>query len=350
VRTLHVVLPAGVDDPGRPSGGNAYDRRVCDGLAAAGWDVREHPVAGTWPEPDAAAVERLARVVGAVPDGALLLADGLIACSAADVLAPVAGRLQLVVLVHMPLRGTGFRHGEAAVLSAADAVITTSGWTRDRLLEWYRLDPERVQVAQPGVAPAEVSPGTTAGGELLCVAAVTAHKGHDVLVGALAGLRDLAWRCVVVGALDREPEFVAELRSRVGETGLTDRLSFVGPMTGPDLDRCYAAADLLVLATRGETFGMVVVEALARGLAVVATRVGGLPEALGTSGAGPPGLLVPADDPVALAAALRRWLLDDALRRQLRAAARERRATLPEWASTVDQVSTALTSVATRCG
>ena len=106
-------------------------------------------------------------------------------------------------------------------------------------------------------------------------------------------------------------------------------MRFPGPRTGAELDRSYAAADLLVLASRAETYGMVVTEALARGLPVVAAEVGGVPEALGHGADGTrPGLLVPPDDPAALGAALRAWLGDAELRRRLRRAARERRASL----------------------
>jgi hypothetical protein len=150
VSTLHVVLPEGVDDPGRPSGGNVYDRRVCDGLGAAGWQVHEHQAAGRWPWPDAPAEESLARWVARLPDGALLLVDGLVASTVPAVLVPAAERLRLVVLVHLPL-GDGppghevadARSREAAVLSAAWSVLTTSAWTREQLLTHYALGPDR---------------------------------------------------------------------------------------------------------------------------------------------------------------------------------------------------------------
>ena len=135
--------------------------------------------------------------------------------------------------------------------------------------------------------------------------------------------------CVCVGSLDRDPAFAEGLRRRSLDDGLGDRVYFPGPRTGADLDRSYAAADVLVLASRAETYGMVVTEALARGLPVVAAEVGGLPEALGHGADGMrPGLLVPPGDPAALGAALRAWLGDAGLRRRLRRAARERRASL----------------------
>ena len=67
---VHAVLPEGIDDAARPSGGNVYDRRVFGGLAALGWTVHEHPIAGAWPRPDAAGHAALAR--GSADGGALL--------------------------------------------------------------------------------------------------------------------------------------------------------------------------------------------------------------------------------------------------------------------------------------
>jgi glycosyltransferase involved in cell wall biosynthesis len=309
VTTVHVVVPEGIDDPARPSGGNVYDRHVFSGLAATGWTVHEHPVSAGSPP-----------ALEPIPDGAVVLVDGLVASPA---LVPHARRVRLVVLVHMPVGDR--REGE--VLSAAAAVVTTSAWSRRRLLELHALPAERVHVAEPGVDAAELAAGTASGGQLLCVAAVIPGKGHDVLLDALATLADLPWHCLCVGSLERDPAFAQRLRRR----GLAD---FPGPRTGAELDRAYAAADLLVLPSRGEAYGMVVTEALARGLPVVASDVGGVPEALGRGG-----LLVPAGDRAALAAALRDWLVDGGLREELRAAARERRESLPRWEATTSVVA-----------
>jgi glycosyltransferase involved in cell wall biosynthesis len=342
-RALHVVLPNDIDDPAMPSGGNAYDRRVCRGLADLGWSVREHAVRGAWPSPRPAERAGLAEVLATVPDNAVVLLDGLVASAVPDVLLPQARRLRLVVLVHMPL---GDR-AEGAALACASAVITTSAWTRTRLLSRYRLPADRVHVATPGVDPAALAPGSDAGSELLCVAAVTPHKGHDLLIEALAMITDRPVSCVCVGALSRDPDFVGRVRRLAQAHGLTDRIRFAGPRTGADLDAAYAAADLLVLASRGETYGMVVTEALARGIPVLATAVDGLPEALGRAPDGSlPGLLVEPGDPAALAGALRHWLADAGLRRRLRCSARDRRTTLTGWAVTAQRVASVLTGVA----
>jgi glycosyltransferase involved in cell wall biosynthesis len=354
VTAVHVVVPDGIDDPARPSGGNVYDLRICRGLAAAGWQVRQHAAPGRWPWPDAAAEELLGQLIAGIPDDAVVLIDGLIASSVPTVLVPEARRLRLVVLMHMPLGETPPGHQvaeartrEAAVLSAAQHVVATSRWTRERLLNRYPLPSEKVHVAEPGVDPGRPAPGTELGGELLCVAAVAPHKGHDQLLAALATVADLSWRLACVGPLDRDPEFVGRLHAQAEEAGIGDRICLTGPLVGAELDRAYASADVLVLASQAETYGMVVTEALAHGLPVIATAVGGLPGALGrTTDGRRPGLLVPPGDRDALAAALRSWLTDAELRQQLRDAARERRSTLSGWDAPTDRIAGVLARTA----
>jgi len=338
VNTVHVAVPEGLDDPARPSGGNVYDRRVCDGLAAAGWDVRELRVPRAWPRPAATNRAELARLVAGVPDGGLLVVDGLLASGADDVLVPAARRLRLVVLVHLPQEG----EAEAAVLGSAHAVLTTSDWTRRRLAERYGLRPERLFVAHPGVDLLEPATRTDGGARLLCVGAVAPHKGQDVLLTALADLTDRRWTCTLVGSLDVDPAFTARMRDQAAGLGVR----FAGPHTGAALRRDYRAADVLLLPSRGETYGMVAAEALSAGVPVIASDVGGVPEALGRTDRGLPGLLVPPGNPRALAAAIAAWLENGELRRRLRSAAAARRATLEPWTATVANVAAVLHAAA----
>ncbi|MFB7289350.1 glycosyltransferase family 4 protein [Actinacidiphila glaucinigra] len=337
----YVVLPGDVDDASAPSGGNVYDRRLSQTLAAAGRPLRELPVRGAWPRPDGAAREALARALAAVPDGAVVLLDGLVACGVPEIVVPHTRRLRTAVLVHLPLADETGLDPEAAreldtlereTLRAAAAVVATSPWAARRIAERHALPAGRVHVVVPGTDPAPLAPGRQDGARLLCVASITPRKGHDLLAEALAAVADLPWTCRCVGPLGRDPEHLARVRQLIGRHGLGDRVDLTGPLTGEPLAAEYAAADLLVLPSRAETFGMVVTEALMRGTPVLATAAGGVPDALGLAPDGTrPGLLVPPDDPDELAAALRRWLDDAGLRDRLRAAARLRRETLHGW-------------------
>jgi glycosyltransferase involved in cell wall biosynthesis len=351
VNAVHVVVPDGIHDPARVSGGNRYDREVCADLRDAGWSVTEIAAEGSWPRPDALAQTCLARSLDAVGDGALVLVDGLVASAARAVLEPRAGRLRLVVLVHMVFGGEAFGWGavaerdESAVLAAARAVVTTSAWTRRLLLERYPLPAARVHIAHPGTEPAPVSPPTPGGGRLVCVGTLSPLKGQDLLLEALGSLVGLPWHCTLVGPLDRDPGFVASLARRATATGIADRVRMPGTRTGAALRREYQDADLLVLPSRAESYGMVVPEALAAGVPVLASAVGGVPEAVGRTASGVPGLLVPPDDAAALAAALARWLTDTRLRSRLRRAALSRRETLPDWRTTGDCIRRVLAAV-----
>ncbi|MEU5892942.1 glycosyltransferase family 4 protein [Streptomyces sp. NPDC047461] len=344
LRSVHFVMPGGVDDPAAPSGGNAYDRRVSLDLPGFGWQVHKHAVAGEWPRPGASARAELAGVLRGLPDDTVVLMDGLVACAVPEIVVPEAERLRLAVLVHLPLGDeTGLDPvlaaeldaKERAVLRAVPAVVATSDWAVRRLVSHHGLAPDRVHVAAPGADIAPLASGTDGLSRLLCVAAVTPRKGQHRLVEALATVRDLPWSCVCVGGLAQDPEYVADLRSLIAKYGLEHRLHLAGPQAGAELDASYAAADLMVLTSYAETYGMAVTEALARGIPVLATDVGGLPEAVGRApDGGVPGILVPPEDPAALAAELRGWFGEADVRRRLKAAARGRRAALDGWATT----------------
>jgi glycosyltransferase involved in cell wall biosynthesis len=344
-RAVHFVVPEVVADPTRPSGGNAYDRRLSGGLRELGVPVHEHLVPGRWPEPTAADRAALAGALAAVPSGATVLVDGLVASAAPDTVTAATARSHVVVLVHLPLGVTDAarRPAEAAMLRRMGAVVATSAWTRSWLLEEYAVAPDRVVVAVPGTDPAELASGSRTGGSLLCVGAVTPVKGHDLLVEALATLEPLPWFCTCVGSTDLDPEFVGSVRARLFRDGLADRVAFTGVLTGASLDAAYRAADVLVLPSRLETYGMVVTEALARGLPVIGFRTGGVPETLGRAADGAvPGALVPAGDPATLAATLGTWLADASVQARMRESARLRRDSLPSWGETAARVAAVL--------
>src|SRR5579862_6691963 len=235
---VHVIVPGGFDNPGQPSGGNIYDRRVCAGLAEAGWEVPVTTVAAPWPVPDSGARAELARIVSAIPDGEIALIDGLDASPTAAQLLPHAGRISMTVLLHMPLvtalarrHDARAQHSERVVLRAAAGVIVTSEWTRQQVLTRYEIPAGRVHVAQPG-ADRVAAPPRPVRGRLICVGTLGRHKGQDLLVEALAELGHLDWHCVLAGPLDRDPEFVDQLRTRITRLRYGHRVRLSGVLTG----------------------------------------------------------------------------------------------------------------------
>ena len=343
-RTVYFVVPDAIDDPHRVSGGNVYDRHMRDGLRNSGWDVRMVAIAER-------AGPLATRALSELPDGALVVIDGLIAVRESGALAVQSIRLRMIVLAHMVASltsvsspdGIQLTEHEATALKSADRVIATSGWTRSELIARSLVNPHAVVTAYPGTDPAPLTVTSRAGGRLLCVGVVAPHKGQDVLVRALAHLTQVSdWTCTFVGSLSTAPDFVADLKQTVRDEQLATRVSFVGTLAHGALEAAYGRADLVVAPSRTESFGMVVAEALARGIPVVASRVGGIPEALSSRGAG---ILVPADDPTALETLLREWCASPSLRTRLMAAAVEARATVRSWNSTLSTIESVLHEV-----
>ncbi|WP_431279235.1 glycosyltransferase family 4 protein [Leifsonia poae] len=325
------VVPDMIDVSERVSGGNVYDQRVRDGLRATGWDVRMVLVPDNGYGQTATALLHL-------PEDALVLIDGLLAAREPDALTDNGSRLRLIVLVHMVAAEISER--ERRALRAAHRIIATSDWTRAELIAQDATDPHRIVVAHPGTDRAPATTASDSGGRLLCVATVAPHKGQDVLVRALAGFADrYDWTCTIVGSLATAPDFVAELTAEIASAGLTDRVTFTGVLTGRALQDAYGRADLAIMPSRGESYGMAVAEALAHGIPILASGVGGISEAIGGSEAA---MIVPPDDPWALSVVLRRWWASPAWRSEAKTAALAARDAVRPWSGTTAIVGSVL--------
>ena len=216
--------------------------------------------------------------------------------------------------------GTRRPRAERAVLSAAASSSPPARGPGGRLLELYSLPGDRVHVAEPGVDAADLAPGTATGGALLCVAAVTPGKGHDVLRRRArdAGRPALA-AALCVGSLDRDPAFV-ERAAPPGRSsdGLADRVRFAGPRDREPTSTAATPPPTCWCCRRApRRTGWSSPRRWPAACRSSQPRSAGCPRRWATAPTGArPGLLVPPDDPAALAAALR------ALARRRRAAAR----------------------------
>ncbi len=279
-----------------------------------------------------------------------MLVDGLAYGALPELAEAEGGRLRLVALVHHPLaletglapeRAASLRDAEVRALAQARLILVTSPFTATLLGDWG-VSPGRLRVVEPGTDPAPIAQGSGSGPlRLLCVASLTPRKGHDLLLQALAGLRDRSWHLDCVGSLDRDPAWAQGLIRRRDELGLAGRVSLLGALGDEELAGRYEAADLFVLPSRFEGYGMVFAEALARGLPILASRAG----AVGATVPPEAGLLVPADDSAALGQALGRLMADPALRRRLAQGARAAGLGLPTWRDAVAAFAAALEEV-----
>jgi glycosyltransferase involved in cell wall biosynthesis len=333
------------------TGGSFYNRRSVEGLRRRGWTIDVLELQGCFPVPSDAHVSAAARAFADIPDCATTVVDGLVHGALPDVIERHQHRLRFAVILHMLLAEEfGIEESTARIrrvaeqraLAGARRIVATGQSTIDTLTA-MGIGDDRVVLIEPGTDAAPIARGSSGGTiRLLCVAAVTPGKGYDMLLRALARLRMHAWTLTCVGSVTRNPAHARRVQSVVSGEGLSDRVSFAGELSGEALESCYAAADVFVLATQRETYGMAVAEAIAHGLPVVSVRTGAIPT-LVTAGAG---LLVEPDDERELTAALSRVLSDRTLRERLAAGALVARARLHDWESVAEQMAFVLESVA----
>ena len=346
--SLYFVFPGQLDTP---TGGYHYDRRLIRELQQQGIGVETISLPDRFPFPDDQALEEARLAFASLPDNAVVIADGL-AFGVLDELAESqAQRLRIIALCHHPLAHESgldpaqqqrFQRSEQRALQAARAVLVTSDFTRETLIAQFAMSPNRIVVARPGTEPSSFALCDGNPLRLLTVASLTRRKAHDVLIDALASLTDLPWQARFVGGRDFDPAWSDVLQQQVNRLQLQDRVHFVGAVD--ELEAEFQNADLFVLPSRFEGYGMVFAEALAAGLPVIAARAGAVPDVVPESA----GLLVPPDDTDALTAALHRLLTREDVRRQLQAGARDAAANLPDWADSARLVANLIKDVRTQ--
>lgn len=327
-----------------PSGGNRYDDELAAALRAFGLDVREYAIAGPWPLPNEQDRQQLTHVLTAEHDW---LIDNIVGSAAPDTLAAAitAGR-RVTMLIHYfpaddPTLSSSDREllasAEAEAVTMASAVVVTSRWAADEV--WSRYGRDDAVVAVPGVKPAKLVRASSPSGQspmLLWLGRLTQTKDPLTFVEALILLHDLDWTARLVGPDTVDDDLNRRVRHRIAEADLAGRIEVAGSRVGEALECVWAQSDLLVHTSRSETYGMVVGEALARGIPSVVPAETGAAEAQKAGATFPPG------DVDALASALRSWMTDPQLKKRWRADAANARAHLPTWEGTAEIISSAL--------
>ncbi|MGC4407613.1 glycosyltransferase family 1 protein [Rhizobium rosettiformans] len=330
------------------TGGYGYDRQVLDGLRKLGWQITLLPLGEGFPFPTADTLRGAETALSSIPDGTLVLIDGL-AFGVLDAWAGAhAERLRIIALVHHPLAlETGlpdeqqqrFRQSEQNALAAARHVIVTSPMTARELASNYGVASSRITVALPGIDKSDVRRVVNAAPQILSVGTLTRRKGHDVLLRALKSVEDLDWQAVIIGSKSLDPSMSEALARQVEALGLEARVQLRGEVDDPQVH--FASADIFALASRYEGYGMVFAEALSHGLPIVACHAGAVPDVVPSDA----GILVPVDDAPAFGEALRRLLQSSQERETRSAAALQAGSLLPTWADTAAIISNTLDGI-----
>lgn len=338
-----IALPG---DPDTNTGGYAYARSIVSALSGLGWSLDVVALSDTFPFPSvedhAEACEKLAQLPADRP----VLVDGLAFGALSNEFLNESGH-RWIALVHHPL---ALEHGlteraaehlqilEKAALSTAEAVIVTSPTTARCLVTDYGVPEQLITVACPGTAPAARAQGNGALPLLLTVATLTPRKGYDVLVKALARIKSLSWTALWVGSINRDPVTANALQQTLLAFDLGQRIDIAGEVDADTLERYYDRANIFVLASRHEGYGMVFAEALAHGLPIVGCAAGAVPETIPRDA----GILVPANDATALAEALTMLLTQPRLRLEMADAAWRHAGHLPSWKLTATKIAAVL--------
>jgi glycosyltransferase involved in cell wall biosynthesis len=342
---VHFLVPGPLD---QRTGGYLFDRHVVEGMRACGRKVDVVELPGRFPAADALARKGCETLLDRLPDDAVAVVDGLALGGFARGLRRHAKRLRLVGFVHHPLAlETGLRQAEAERYAALEAglwpllrgVICPSAATA-RAIESAGVDAQRIAVAPPGTARPAAAMRRSAGASvrLLAVGTLTARKGHALLIEALAQLRDATWTLVCAGSLERDPQAATRVRAAIAAHGLAHRVRLAGELSTTELAREYRSADVFVLPSFHEGYGMAYAEALAHRLPIIATTAGAIPETVPAKAA----LFVPPGDMNSLRAALASAIHDDTLRARLAAGAAEAGAALPSWPQAIAHWAAAL--------
>jgi glycosyltransferase involved in cell wall biosynthesis len=330
------------------TGGYIYERRLLEGLRALGHDVLHLQLAPTFPDPGAAEMADAVEQLVALPPDRPLILDGLVYGSI-DTAGLARVQAPIIAMIHHPLalesglsedRRAHLFTTERDNLALAAHVLVPSPHTAKILARDYAVPENRITVARPGT---DRPTGTTNPVDpplILSVGIQHPRKGHDVLLRALAQLKNLAWQTVIVGSA-YDAQHAEDLGGLRDALGLTDRVRMAGKVSSDELTALYRQASIFALATRYEGYGIVFDEALSYGLPIVTCRTGAVPDTVPADA----GLLVPPDDPDQLAGALRTLVVDTERRRDLARASQSAGLALPTWEDTARVASRVLASV-----
>lgn len=332
--TIRFILPGDIDTP---TGGYRYDRSIVRHWQSA--DIAHEVVSleGGFPFPGKQEVEGSLRQISDLAPASSTVIDGLAGGASSEIMEALAKQAPVTALIHHPLcLENGLSETEASALKLeeqnglafAKEVITTSHATARTVQEIFNFPQERIRTVLPGVDRGVISqPPTSGPARLICVGSVIERKGHENLISALSELTELNWTLECYGATHFDPELFERMSEMIGSSSLSDRIRFHGAVSESMLEIAYQNAHIFVLASHYEGYGMAYAEAIVRGLPVIGTTAGAIPDTVPTAC----GILVEPGNVNALKQALATMIEDQKTRQTYREAAIELAPSFPTW-------------------
>jgi glycosyltransferase involved in cell wall biosynthesis len=283
-----------------------------------------------------------------------MVIDGLALGALPEVAACVAEHHPLVALIHHPLAFEfGLSEGQAALLKQSETealrhvskVIANSPATARDLNRHYGVPMDRIDVVLPGTdrsiqqrERSQITYSNRDAVRLLSVGSIIPRKGFHHLIEALTPLADLPWTLSIAGDTTRHPSAYEDLMADINRFHLEGRVKVLGAVSNEELESLYSQADVFVLASLFEGYGMVYAEAMAYGLPIIATTGGAIPDTVPSEA----GLLVSPGDVPALTHALKTLIEDAPCRSRLSSGALRAAAQQPTWDQAAAQFALAL--------
>ncbi|MEM9277845.1 MAG: glycosyltransferase family 4 protein [Pseudomonadota bacterium] len=336
-----------------PTGGYRYDRAIIHELQALGHEVNLVSLTGNYPFPSEVEKQAAIELIEALPTANdIAVIDGLAGGAHPELIRKLSKTLPVVALVHHPLclengldeeTARKLETSEAQGLEHVSSVITTSPETAKTVKGLFNVDAGKIHCVLPGVERGVLAnPSSDENIHLLCVGSVIERKGHVFLVQALAGLLHLNWHLDCVGKTDFQPDYYANVKARVEQNNLASRITFHGTVDAIQLENHYKNAHMFVLPSLFEGYGMVYAEAIVRGLPVIGTTAGAIPDTVPQSC----GMLVEPGNTDELATALDTMISNKEIRESYREACIASTNSFPTWEKSAAAFASVLGEVA----
>ncbi|SDR21641.1 glycosyltransferase family 4 protein [Pseudovibrio sp. Tun.PSC04-5.I4] len=349
LKTCHFIFPGDINTA---SGGYRYDREIIRGLQAQNWEVSLISLEGAYPNPTHEDKALAQHAVDDLPESSLVVIDGLALGASPELAEHVARKHRLIALVHHPLclesgidprLAADLKTLEIAALKYATHVIVTSSATKTNFEELMGVPSQNISVVLPGTDRPDLSclqrkNTSSEPVKLLCVGSLVPRKGQLHLVEAMSKLQDLEWQLDLIGSTSFAPDYAVQVRKRIAHYGLSDRINLRGGIPKAELTGFYERADVFVLPTYYEGYGMAFAEAMSFGLPVIASGDGAVSSTVPSSA----GIHFKVGDESELKDALHLLLTDSTRRQELSKGAAAAARALPDWNESAQAFSSIL--------